>query len=90
MEQDIVKDLAKMLSNYFNTRKNDNELLANLITNDHRTLQQLTFNFMMICISKWAKAYEDGRYDLRNEYTCKKSYEIMKSLNNEIPRGAII
>lgn len=72
------------LINYVNTHS-DLSLLTECINLEHRTLQQKCFNVFMDCISKWASAFDKGRYDLRNEFTCKTSKKIMEKLDNEVP-----
>lgn len=57
---------------------------VNVVTTDHRTLQQSAFRTFMKCVEVWAENYESGNYDLRNEQTCKMSAEIKKLFEDNI------
>jgi len=52
--------------------------LADLITRDHRTLQQMSFKLVASCIERWAKAEAERNFDARNEATVKKCRAIME------------
>ncbi len=53
---------------------------ADVVCNEHRFLQSEAFNLFIFCIEKWAKAYEEGKYDGRNEHVCKLSDVTINSL----------
>jgi len=78
MKPITAKDAARALSDFVNNMSSDDEGFAEEITNDHRTLQQSSMRVFLLCMKKWALAYEIGRYDGRNEYTCKLAAAIMK------------
>ena len=46
----------------------------------HRTLQQLLFGMIMALIQHWARAYEAGTYDERNEFTCRVAKMIVEAV----------
>ena len=78
MKAITAKDAARAWSDFVNNMTADEEGFAEAITNDHRTLQQSSMRVFMLCIKKWAACHESGRYDGRNEFTCKLAAEIMK------------
>ena len=43
----------------------------------HRTLQQSFGGFVFLWIKEMANAYVEKRYDLRNEATCQRCYNIV-------------
>jgi hypothetical protein len=53
----------------------DPQVFAKTLVCEHRTLQQGAFRVILACVEEWARAYENGNYDLRNEATCKASHE---------------
>ena len=53
---------------------------VNLVTNDHRTLQQQSFGVFMACIQKWS---ETKNFDARNEYTIKTCKKIMEAVKED-------
>ena len=75
VKQEAIKELADKLSRFVNGgTQEDIQALADAVLRDHRTLQQQTFGFFLVCIKKWA-CLEKNWYDLRNEWTvqvCKK------------------
>lgn len=72
------QDAARAFLDFVNNMTSDDEGFAEAVTSDHRTLQQSTMKIFPLCIKKWAEAHAAGRYDGRNEYTCKLAAEIMK------------
>lgn len=79
MERIKGEELGKMISEWQNSCSHENEKgLIEVITGDHRYLQQEHFKFMLKCMKVWAERYAEGRYDARNEWACKKSAEIIK------------
>jgi len=75
-EEQEIKELADKLSSFINGRGNPGrERLADAVLRDHRTLQQQTFGFFLLCIRKWAALAKTNEYDLRNAWTvdvCEK------------------
>lgn len=77
-------DMAVQFSNWINSAMSyEKEELAKEIVNDHRYIQDEMFGVFFNCIKDWAKMYENGRYDYRNERACKISYEIVKTLKEK-------
>jgi len=62
----------------------DTEKIANLIKFQHRTYQQSIGRFIQEAIKVYAKMYEDGIYDLRNEGICKMCNNIVDKVEDVI------
>jgi len=62
----------------------DAKEIANLIKIQHRTHQQSIGRFIKEAIKVYAKMYEDGYYDLRNEDTCKMCNSIVDKVEDTI------
>jgi len=76
-----AKELAKEFSNFVNgAHTSDIKTFVSETANDHRTLQQQTFGVFMALIQEWAHLYDEGYYDARNEFTCRKSKEILDNV----------
>ena len=73
-----AKEAERAFSDFVNNMCSDDQGFAEALMNDHRTLQQSAMRVFMLCIREWAKCNESGRYDGRNEYTCKLAAAIMK------------
>lgn len=56
------------------------EAFAGHMQSEHRTLQQSSFRVMSACIEAWAKNYETGRYDARNEQTVRLAFRIWNEI----------
>jgi len=72
----IVEDLFREL-NKMGDEKEVGELVIEAIQKQHRTLQQNFFG-QVLCpvILDFAKRYEEHKYDLRNEASCKCANEL--------------
>jgi len=70
--EDLFRELNKM-----GDEKEVGELVIEAIQKQHRTLQQNFFG-QVICpiILDFAKRYDEHRYDLRNEASCKCANEL--------------
>lgn len=64
--------LAELLSDVVNGGF-DKEKFAEALMRRHRTLQQQVFGIMFNAIRKWRDAWNEGSFDLRNEFTCETS-----------------
>ena len=73
-----LSDIAKALMHGVNGFSIEHNDFVQVVTTDHRTLQQSAFRLFYACIVEWADLYKTGRYDLRNEATCKACFEIME------------
>lgn len=79
-----TKDAVENFSNYVNNFSLKPKDFADEVMNCHRTLQQSMFNCMIECMRDWSEMYEKGRYDARNEDTCRLSNEIIKQFGDEL------
>ena len=76
--EDRGANMAKMLSQFINgAGETEKQAFAKTVLQDHRTLQQETFDLFLRLCEQWAELQENW-YDLRNEYTVKKSKEIVQ------------
>lgn len=74
---------AHFFSNYVNRCPNDFKRAANTMGREHRYLQNEMFKVCMAYIKVLKEAYEDGRYDDRNEYAVKTANKILSLLEAE-------
>lgn len=79
--EEEAKAMAETLANFANNLNSPKHELAKAIMRQHRTLQQSIFEMFLFVIHEWSLHTEYGKHDLRNEYTVKKSAEIMKLLD---------
>jgi len=79
MTKEIGVDMGERFSRFVNSATSvDIDGFAEIITTDHRALQQYAFNTFIACMKIWAKNYEKGNYDARNQFTCKMSHEFIE------------
>lgn len=70
-------EMANDFSKFVNGASADTlEEFASALTNDHRTLQQVSMKTFLLCIAKWSAAKENGRFDDRNEATVLLAHQI--------------
>ena len=81
MERTTGSDMARNLLDFVNDMCTDKEGFADELMNAHRTLQQNSFRVMILCIKKWAYAYDEGTFDLRNKQTCKICNDIVSNID---------
>ena len=86
MNQEQIAEVAKTLSNFVNGATGaDMQALAKMITDDHRTLQQLTMGLFLTCIGEWAKAGRNDFFDDRNGATVDVARSIVSQFGPPIP-----
>jgi len=74
--KDIIDKLFTELNRMGNERK-VGEFVTEAIRYQHRTLQQNYFsNVILPSIKDFAKRYDEGQFDLRNEESCKLAKKI--------------
>ena len=81
-EREIAEEAQGSLSRFANSYISSEEAFVDCVMRDHRTLQQGMFRLFVACIREWAKAYDEGRYDLRNEQTCKLCKRIVEKTDD--------
>ena len=85
-----IRELADKLSRFVNSgTQEDVTALADAVLMDHRTLQQQTFGFFLVCIKKWAALGEDW-YDLRNDWTVQVCKQIVSKVEEVEYRPPLI
>ena len=58
--------------NYMGQEEDVSKAVVDTVLHEHRTLQQKFFRSVIVpIILDFAKRYDDGQYDLRNEDSCK-------------------
>ena len=65
------------------------EELANAMLKEHRTRQQMFAGFLVAVIARWAECHDAGKFDLRNEATCKLAHEIVTRMGDDWPVGSL-
>jgi len=77
------EEAAEALSNFVNHAGNDEKqkFVEQFTNRTHRTLQQQGMDLFLRLCEAWAKKYDEGVYDGRNEYTCRDAKTISESLN---------
>lgn len=83
MERMNGKEVARAFGDYVNNFSLKKEDFVNGVMSEHKTLQQSIFGVMLECIFAWSEQYENGRYDLRNEDTCRLSNEIVNTIGKD-------
>lgn len=77
------EEMGKEFSDFVNSsHSGKQDDFVDYILRDHRTLQQSAFRIFYHCIEGWAKSWENDRYDLRNEATCRMSKEIVDATSH--------
>lgn len=82
--EDRVIGAVKALEEMANDMGFDPEQFAYHFRSLHRTLQQGVMRAFLSLVKELDKDYQAGRYDLRNEESCKVAHKIMQALNGEI------
>ena len=81
---ELGKELARCF-NSFNTEE-DACGLVTVISIEHRTIQQkITGDVIIRFVKMMAYKYDQGVFDVRNEYACKTCKVMWEALKNEFP-----
>ena len=64
---------AQVLSDYANGKTETKEFAEEITSATHRYLQGVIFKEFVAVIRAWAKCYDSGKYDPRNEFAVKTS-----------------
>lgn len=79
------EEMARAIADFMNVYGfQESTFIETLVYRTHRTLQQTLFGVMLKMIYKWAEMYENERFDLRNEDTCRISKQIKDALGEEV------
>lgn len=76
-----AKEVAQDLMYGVNTMSLNPKEFVEVVTGDHRTLQQAAFRLFISCIKEWAT---HEHYDARNETTVKLSKRIVEALGDDM------
>ena len=77
--EERAREAARALTRALNEMSFDAKAFADEILREHRTIQQTAFGAFLATVKAWAEL-PPNCYDLRNEFTVKKSQEIVKLL----------
>ena len=76
-QQEAADEAFEALSRFVNGMCHENGRFVDRVMREHRTLQQQMFRLFLGVVERWA---EQNHWDARNEYTVKKSKEIIRLL----------
>ena len=74
---------ARFFSNFVNGKCGSKRKVAELMSYEHRYLQNEMFKVCLEYIKKLAENCEKGCYDPRNEYACKTSKKIIDNFKED-------
>jgi len=84
-----VKNAVDQLTTFVNGADRDQlEMFAKCMMNEHRTLQQQVFALFTLCVREWAVCANFSRFDGHNEYTVHLSRQIWEDILKERGVGA--
>lgn len=76
-----AEELVRALSDSANCGNISRTEASKAFNNEHRYLQSEMFSrFILPILEGMSEAYENGRYDGRNEHACRVAHEMIKSL----------
>jgi hypothetical protein len=79
----VAADISRLANSF---SEDDLNLVAELLVNEHRTLQQnIMRGLVWPLLVAWSEDFDADRYDARNEATVKLAHDIMTS----VPRAAL-
>ena len=71
---------VRQFSSFVNGKCYNKENVAELMSREHRYLQSEMFFVCLAYIRKMAENYDNGCYDLRNEYACRTAKQMISTL----------
>ena len=74
---------VRLFSDFVNGKCHDKRDVAELMAREHRYLQQEMFKVCLEYIKKLSENFQQGYYDLRNEWTCKTSNIITEAMKEK-------
>lgn len=78
--EERAREAAQALARALNEMSFDVEAFADELLREHRTIQQTAFGAFLATVRAWAEQDRKGCYDPRNEFTVKKSRQIVELL----------
>jgi len=76
-----AKEMALAMSDFVNNMTCPMDEFISQMNREHRTLQQTFTDLCFSWIRNCAERHQRGDFDLRNEYSCKKSAEIVEKID---------
>ncbi len=71
---------VRQFRSFVNCKCYNKNNVAELMSREHRYLQSEMFFVCMAYIRKMAENYDNGNYDLRNEYACRTAKQMIEAL----------
>ena len=71
---------VRQFSSFVNGKCGNKENVAELMSREHRYLQSEMFFVCLAYIRKMAERFDNGNYDLRNEYACRTAKQMISAL----------
>lgn len=84
--KEIVKPIADQISSLVNRISSGHKIakaLGRAMCEDHRTLVQIKMHMILEFVRALSKNYEEGRYDLRNEASCRMAHKMVKAIEGD-------
>ena len=78
-----MEDAGKVLFDVINVIGVDRKPFIEVLSSEHRTLQQNFMRLILDSIMCFAEKYESGYFDARNEAACELSAKIVKNFRSE-------
>lgn len=78
------EDLGRVITEFVNGRSSQGKKVAEAITNEHRTLQNLTFGLCVDIVTALAEL-PDSRIDMRNEQTRELARKMIEATGGAKP-----
>jgi len=78
--EEQTKEFAETMSRFANGMRSDIPEAVNILSRDHRTIQQNVTRFAALWLEKMAEHHEKGTYDLRNEASAEMGKAFVESV----------
>lgn len=82
-----TEEFARAFSRFVNSFSYSSTGLVDILSQEHRTLQQGITRFAVAWLEKMAQMHDDGDYDLRNESSVKVGKEFVENVSYEARKG---
>lgn len=86
--EEDAKPLDEQISRFVNTMSDGHrraKALGRVMARDHRTLVQTKMNVVMSFLKELSQNYKEGRYDARNEASCRLANKMLACLDKSLP-----
>jgi hypothetical protein len=82
-----TKEFATMFSRFINNFNCNIEGLVDILSREHRSLQQGITRFAVAWLEKMAEFHDEKNFDLRNEASAKLGKEFVEKVSYEARKG---